>query len=388
MTRQRRHDDIYAGFEQGPIRPPSEARSLLIRVTRNCPWNRCSFCPVYKEQRFSVRPEAHVIEDIDAVHRQVAALKTLAGDGGAISRRDLSDRMQDIPPHEQPAFAAAVNWFAGGMTSIFLQDANSLIVKPEQLIRILQHIRSRFPWVERITSYARSHTVARIGDDHLAQMRAAGLNRIHIGLESGSDTVLAMVHKGVDKRTHVKAGQKVTRAGMELSEYVMPGLGGREYSHAHAVETADALNQIDPDFIRLRSLAIPGSIPLADDHRRGRFVKLNDVETVREIRTFIDHLEGIHSRITSDHILNLLGEVEGRLPDAKARILALLDAFLALSPDEQCRFQVGRRLGIFNRLEDLQRPRRRARVDEICVQHGIHPDNVDAMVDEMVNRFI
>ena len=388
MTRQRRHDDTYAGFEQGPIRPPSEARSLLIRVTRNCPWNRCSFCPVYKEQRFSVRPEAHVIEDIDAVHRQVAALRTLAGDGGAISRRDLGDRMQDVPPHEQPAFAAAVNWYAGGMTSIFLQDANSLIVKPEQLIRILRHIRSRFPWVERITSYARSHTVARIGDDHLSQMHAAGLNRIHIGLESGSDTVLAMVHKGVDKRTHVKAGQKVKRAGMELSEYVMPGLGGREHSHAHAVETADALNRIDPDFIRLRSLAIPGSIPLADDHRRGRFVKLNDVETVREIRTFIDHLEGIHSRITSDHILNLLGEVEGRLPDAKARILALLDAFLALSPDEQCRFQVGRRLGIFNRLEDLQRPRRRARVDEICVQHGIHADNVDAMVDEMVNRFI
>ena len=386
---QRPHDkDRYHGFEQGPIRPPSEAGSLLVRVTRNCPWNHCAFCPVYKGARFSVRPEAHVIDDIDALHRHVETLKRLADGSGHILRQDISERMQGLAAHERQAFGAALNWYAGGMRAIFLQDANSLVVKPDQLIRILRHLRSRFPWVDRITSYARSHTIARISDDHLRQMREAGLNRVHIGLESGSDAVLNRVRKGVDKRTQIKAGQKVKKAGIELSEYVMPGLGGKDLSRDHALETADALNRINPDFIRLRTLAIPGGIPLAEEHRSGRFVKLNDVDMGREIRLFIESLDGITSMIVSDHILNLFEEVQGRLPEAKPDILAVLDRFLDLSPQDQCRFQVGRRLGIFSRLVDMNSPKRLAKVDAFCAQHGVTPDNVDGMVDEMMKRFI
>jgi radical SAM superfamily enzyme YgiQ (UPF0313 family) len=385
---RREHDAAYHGFEQGPIRPPSEARSLLIRVTRNCPWNHCAFCPVYKGARFSVRPEAHVIEDIDSIHRQGNTLNRLADGDGRILGSHIDELMQQLAPHEQAPMAAALNWFAGGMRSIFLQDANSLVIKPDSLIRILRHLRSCFPWVARITSYARSHTVARISDDHLQQMRDAGLNRIHIGLESGSDAVLRMVRKGVDKRTQIKAGQKVKTAGMQLSEYVMPGLGGTELSRDHAVETADALNRIDPDFIRLRSLAIPNGIPLADDHRKGRFVKLNDAGMVREIRLFIEHLDGIHSMIASDHILNLFEEVQGRLPEAKPAILEVLDRFLGLSVDDRMRFQVGRRLGVFRRLSDLDSAKRRERVDAFCDQHGIVPANVDQAIDEMMKRFI
>jgi len=388
VTSHRQKQDHYHGFEQGPIRPPSEARSLLIRVTRNCPWNHCAFCPVYKGARFSVRPEAHVIEDIDAIHRHVSSLSKLADGQGRIQRQDISQQMQGLAEHEQQAFAAALNWFAGGMTSIFLQDANSLVVKPDSLIRILRHIRSRFPWVARITSYARSHTVARISDDNLKQMQAAGLNRIHIGLESGSDAVLKKIRKGVDKATQVKAGRKVKKAGMELSEYVMPGLGGHVLSRDHALETADALNRIDPHFIRLRTLAIPGGIPLAEQHRSGDFVKLNDLEMVREIRLLIESLDGITSMIASDHILNLFEEVQGRMPAAKQEILAVLDRFLELDPQEQCLFQVGRRLGIFSRVADLSSPRRKAKVEAFCAQHGIGPENVDGMIDEMMKRFI
>lgn len=388
MISHAKKEEIYHGFEQGPIRPPSEANSLLIRVTRNCPWNRCAFCPVYKGTRFSVRPEDHVIADIDDVHRHVARLRELADGQGRISHQEINLYAQNLAEHEQQAFAAAFNWFAGGMTAIFLQDANSLIVKPDSLIRILRHIRSRFPWVERITSYARSHTVARISDDHLKAIRDAGLNRIHIGLESGSDAVLERVRKGVDKATQVKAGRKAKKAGMELSEYVMPGLGGRDLSREHALETADALNQINPDFIRLRTLAIPGGIPLAEQQRSGQFFKLNDLEMVREIRLFIDALDGIQSMIVSDHILNLFEEVQGRLPEAKPAILAVLDAFLALEPRDQCLFQVGRRLGIFSRVADLERPKRREKVNAFCRQYGIGPENVDEMIDELMKRFI
>lgn len=388
MPQRRKDRDDYHGFEQGPIRPPSEARSLLIRVTRNCPWNRCAFCPVYKGRRFSVRPEAHVIADIDAIHRHVSSLRELADGEGRILRGDISDCLQDLPEHERQAFSAALNWFAGGMSAIFLQDANSLVIKPDSLIRILRHLRSRFPWVDRITSYARSHTVARISDDNLKQMHEAGLNRIHIGLESGSDAVLERIQKGVDKRTQVKAGQKVKAAGMELSEYVMPGLGGRDLSLEHALETADALNQINPDFIRLRTLAIPGGIPLAEAHQKGQFSKLTDIEMVREIRRFVENLDGITSMIASDHILNLFEEVQGRLPEAKSGILEVLDRFLVLPPRERCLYQVGRRLGIFRRLIDMDSTKRREKVAAFCDQHGIGPENVDGVIDEMMKRFI
>jgi radical SAM superfamily enzyme YgiQ (UPF0313 family) len=312
----------------------------------------------------------------------------MADHSGSVSRADIQQVMQALPSHEQQPMSAALNWYAAGMQSIFLQDANSLVIKPDSLIRILRHLRSRFPWVARITSYARSHTVARISDDHLDQMHAAGLNRIHMGLESGSDAVLAMIRKGVDKRTQVKAGQKAKKAGMALSEYVMPGMGGKDLSRDHALETADALNQINPDFIRLRTLAIPEGIPLAEAYRSGRFVKLGDIDTAREIRLFIDSLNGITSMITSDHILNLFDEVQGRLPDAKPDILAVLDRFLALPEEEQCRFQVGRRMGVFTRLADLDSARRRERVDAVCRQYKITPDNVDEMVNELMTRFI
>ncbi len=175
----------YQGFEQGPIRPPSESNSLLIRVTRNCPWNRCTFCGLYKGEQFSRRPVDHVLRDIDMVHRFVELLRS----GASLPQGGLDW-------NEQMALYAARNWLLGGCTSVFLQDSNSLIIKPEDLITILNHLRSCFPQIERITSYARSRTIARMRTEDLAAIAGAGLNRIHIGLESGCDAVLARVRKG------------------------------------------------------------------------------------------------------------------------------------------------------------------------------------------------
>jgi radical SAM superfamily enzyme YgiQ (UPF0313 family) len=263
----------YQGFEQGPIRPPSEANSLLIRVTRNCPWNRCTFCPVYKETRFSIRPVDHVKQDIDSVARYVEMIRETADESGRLRRTEIQKAVGKGERPDSRAANAALHWGAGGMKSVFIQDANSLVIKPSDLVEILKHLRDRFPWVERITSYARSHTIARIKDKDLEALGAAGLNRIHIGMESGSDVVLKMCQKGVTKETHIKAGLKVKRAGMELSEYIMPGLGGAAYFELNALETADALNRIDPEFIRLRTLAIPNSVALFDEWETGRFRK-------------------------------------------------------------------------------------------------------------------
>ena len=382
-------EQTYTGFEQGPIRPPSEAKSLLIRVMRNCPWNRCAFCPVYKGSKFSLRPVDHVLRDIDAVHRHLETLLSLRGASGLLDHGRVREAWSKAPPGEAEAFGAANHWLAGGgMKSVFLQDANALIVKPPQLLKILRHLRHRFPDIERVTCYARSQTVAARKQEDLNALGAAGLNRVHIGLESGSDRVLEMVRKGVTKEKQIEAGSKIKAAGMELSEYYMPGLGGRALSEEHARESAGALNRIGPDFIRLRTLAIPNGVPLAAEQEAGRFVQLTGREVVEELVLFLESLDGITSTIASDHVLNLFGDLEGVLPADKERMLGLLRGFLGLDPNEQSLYQVGRRLGIFACLEDLGVPRKRAMAEQACATYGIGPENADEAIGAIMKRFI
>ena len=203
-------EEEYHGFEVGPIRPPSESRSLLLRITRNCPWNKCKFCGIYKGEKFSIRPVSHVVKDIDLIKEYVDEIQriTKQSEGADRELKEFNDRLSE---NEWIAFHSALNWIRGGMTSIFLQDANSLIIKPDDLVEILKHLRKTFPQVERITSYARSRSVARISDKDMARIAEAGLNRIHIGMESASDEVLDIVRKGVDKKMHIIAGLKVKR---------------------------------------------------------------------------------------------------------------------------------------------------------------------------------
>jgi biotin synthase-like enzyme len=377
----------YNGFEQGPIRPPSEAESLLIRITRNCPWNRCTFCPIYKSSKFSLRPVNHVLRDIDSVRFYVEKLNEARMSTGNLDRRDVQSLI-DKGNGDRRAFHAAYGFVTGGMRSIFLQDGNSLIIKPEDLIKILLHLKEAFPMVTRITSYARSHTVARISDENLMRMADAGLNRIHIGLETGSDTILKLVKKGVDKATQIRAGQKIKKVGMELSEYYMPGLGGQTLWRENAEETADALNQINPDFIRLRTLAMPGSAPLTEQFIDGNFDKMGEVDTARELLCFLENLNGINSRVKSDHVLNLFQEVDGVLPGDKEKMITPVRRFLELDPEEQMIFCIGRRTHRIGGIDDLNAPQQRAYALQICSELGATVENMDQVIDSLMQRFI
>lgn len=388
MGRVRQGEIEYNGFEQGPIRPPSESGSLLIRITRNCPWNRCTFCPVYKGSDFSLRPIEHVLEDVNLVHRYVRVIRECVGKSGKIYPDDIVRLTSSQGQTDRGALNAALNWASSGMHSIFLQDANSLVIKPERLLLVLRHLKSCFPWVKRITSYGRSHTIARISDENLTLMAEAGLSRIHIGMESGSDKVLTRIHKGVDKETQILAGKKIKKAGMELSEYIMPGLGGRDHSEDHALESADALNQINPDFIRLRTLAIPNHVELNEEYQKGDFKKQSDVETAQELLVFLEALDGITSRVKSDHILNLFENLEGQYPQDKEKMVGILREFLGLVPAEQMIYLVGRRMGLFRGLNDMRDRAKRGHVENECSRRGITPDNVDETIDELMKRFI
>lgn len=378
----------YQGFEMGPIRPPSEQASLLLRVTRNCPWNKCRFCTLYKGTQFSIRRKEDVMADIDAVRRSIDLFEKMENQSEPDQDLAHGSLLSQLDAQGQSAYQSAAAWYYAGMDSVFLQDANTLIIKPDDLIEILEYLRSRFPNIKRVTSYGRSHTIARISDADLKRIARAGLNRIHIGMETGSDRILKLVDKGVDKQTHIIAGLKVKTAGIELSEYYMPGLGGREYAQENALETADALNQINPDFIRIRTMAVPRSSLLYKDYENGVFTRANDTDVVRELLWFVEQLEGIDSVIISDHILNLIPEFAGSLLKDKEKMISALNWYLDLPEGEKILFRVGRRTGIMNRIEDLGNQYLRETVAGICERNDIHSGNIDGIIDTIISRFI
>jgi hypothetical protein len=380
--------DQYQGFEQGPIRPPSEAGSLLLRVMRNCPWNRCAFCPLYKGNQFSRRSVEHVKRDIDAVHASLQAIRQQQTDPRATQFPSPSPADLDFSHLDPQAFQAAWTWLKNGQRQVFLQDADALALKPEDLLKMLRYLTQTFPAIERVTCYTRSSTVARVPLETLTALREAGLTRVHIGMESGSDKVLRLMRKGATHEIHVKAGQKAKAAGLELSEYYMPGLGGVDLWEENATETARALNQINPDFIRLRTLALPPDAPLADVAAEGGFVPPSDDLMVREILLFLESLSGIASQVQSDHIVNLLPGVEGVLPDDKEKMLGVVRSYLRLDPERRLLYKVGRRMGFLAGPEDLSDPQRAAQLAQYCHQQGITPDTVDAFTTELMRRYI
>ncbi|MCK4767945.1 MAG: radical SAM protein [Desulfobacula sp.] len=388
MEKKKKKTDIYKGFEQGPIRPPSEASSLLIRLTRNCPWNRCTFCRVYKKRQFSLRSVENVIKDIDFLQGYIERIRQIVKPGEYADQKAINTLYNSFEEKDRVAFNAAMSWYASGMKSIFLQDANSLIMKPDDLVFVLEYIKKCFPDVDRITSYARSHTIVRIKQDDLKRIANAGLNRIHVGMESGSDIVLKKIRKGATKESHIRAGLKVKDAGMELSEYVIPGLGGIDYSIEHAMETALALNSINPDFIRIRTLAVTNGTALAEATKKGDFQKPNDTMMAKELRLFIESLDGIDSYIKSDHILNLFETVNGKMPEDKEKMIGIIDRFFELEPEKRILYQIGRRMGFFRGPDEMDDSPYLEKVKQACELYGVTPENVDFVIDDLMKRFV
>jgi len=293
-------------YEVGPIRPPSEAASLLIRATRNCPWNKCEFCPTYKGTRFERRTLADVLEDVD---------KAAAFHGDVFQ-------------------------------TAFIQDANSLVMKTDELVQVLSRLKERFPSVQRVTSYARARTVARKSLEELKQLREAGLTRLHIGLESGYDPLLEYMSKGVTADLVIEGGKKVVDSGISLCLYVVLGLGGRlrlegeETWRNHALHTARVLNEVNPHYIRVRTLTIKEGMPLYQKRVSAEFEESSDTEKVREEQLLIQNLD-VSSYFASDHSTNILMDVRGQLPEDKEAMLSIMERYLELSEVEQVNFRLG-----------------------------------------------
>ena len=374
-------------FELGPIRPPSEAYSLLIRVTRNCPWNRCKFCHTYKGEKFQLRPVEEVKQDIltaKAIQDRIKEVSWKTGYGGRV--QEAARVILNNPPNQ--AYYNVALWLYAGGESAFLQDANSLIMRTNELTEVIRFLKQTLPSINRVTSYARSKTAAKKKLEELKELREAGLSRLHIGLESGYDPLLQYMDKGVTAAEHIEGGKKVVASGISLCEYVVLGLGGKKMWQQHATQTARALNEINPDFIRVRTLTIHDRMPLYNELENRNFTRSTDEEILEEEKLFIEQLE-CHSNYVSDHITNLLQEIEGKLPQDKEKMLASIDRFQSLPPQERTNFIVGRRAGLYVNLDDMANSGRHQSVVEIMHRLSQGSNQVDDdTIHSLMERFI
>jgi len=266
-------------YDMPPWRPPSEAYSVLIRVTRGCPWNRCAFCAMYKEMKFQVK-------DLEEI------------------KRDLE---------------AALQLYGPQVSTLFIGDSDSLVTKVDFLTEVLKLIREFFPHLSRITCYTRGRTLARRSIEDLRRLREAGISRLHVGLETGDPWLLEYIQKGLTPEEMVVGGQKSIEAGFELSLYVLLGIGGEEWWEQHALGTAQVLNRVSPHFIRLRTfIPVPGT-PMHGRIEEGEFRPASPLTVLKETRLLLENLE-CSSLFLSDHISNY-ASIEGRLPQDKEEML-------------------------------------------------------------------
>ncbi len=373
-------------FELGPIRPPSESDSLLLRVTRNCPWNRCKFCTLYKGTKFSARAVEEIKNDIDMMDRYKKMILSL-GEKPEVEK--FKKQVEPLSESERHCYYMVYNFIRNGQQSAFLQDANSVVMKSESMAEVVGYLKEKFPEIQRVTTYARADTLSRLSLENLILLRKSGINRIHSGYESGSDNVLGLIHKGITKHQQIDAGRKVKGAGIELSVYFMPGLGGKELSEENASETSDVMNQINPDFIRIRTFVVKKESEIWYNIVNNQYSECSDLEKLQEIKLLITGLNGIDSVIKSDHIVNLLESIKGKLPEDKEKMLKIISEFEALLPDEKKLFQLIRRMGKIRTVKEfvgLSEPEK-GRFEQILKQIQTEEEFED-ILGELLNRYI
>ena len=233
-------------YEGTVYRPPSEAGSLIIQLTIGCARNTCTFCNMYKDKKFRIRPLEEVVEDLEMARSYYSRIKV---------RR------------------------------IFLADGDALIVKTEDLLYIIAKCKEIFPEVERISVYGAPKDILHKTPEELATLKAAGLDMVYMGLESGADEVLQAVKKGVTADEMIEAGKKVRAAGMVLSMTVISGLGGKKLWREHALGSARVISTIKPEYVGFLTLMIEPGTEMYDQYNRGEIELLTPHEVLDETET-------------------------------------------------------------------------------------------------------
>jgi radical SAM superfamily enzyme YgiQ (UPF0313 family) len=274
-------------YEGTIIRPPSEANSILLQVTVGCSRNKCAFCGTYQGERFRIKSDDIILEDI--------------------------------------AFAAT---YCRRQRRVFLCDGDALIIPQQRLVCILQAIRDQLPWVTRVGAYANAKSLKLKTPEELEQLRRLSLGILYMGLETGDDATLRRIHKGADSQAMIAMGRKAKNAGFKLSVTVILGIAGRQRSLLHALETGRVLSDMDPDYVGALSLMLIPGTPLYEDWRSGAFTLIEPVEMLAELRTMIAETHLSLGLFHANHASNYL-PIRARLPKDKEAVLELIDQALA-----------------------------------------------------------
>jgi radical SAM superfamily enzyme YgiQ (UPF0313 family) len=274
-------------YEGTIIRPPSEANSILLQVTVGCSRNKCTFCGTYAGERFRIKTDAMIMEDI--------------------------------------AFAAQ---YCKRQRRVFLCDGDALIIPQKRLLKILQEIKKQLSWVTRVAAYANAKSLKLKSIDELKTLREYGLGILYMGLETGDDVTLKKINKGAASKAMIEMGKKARQAGFKLSITVLLGIAGRERSQIHAQETGRVLSAIDPEYVGALSLMLIPGTPLFDDHNAGKFELIEPHEMLAELRTMIAGTNLTKGLFHANHASNYL-PIRARMPKDKENTLQLIDRALA-----------------------------------------------------------
>lgn len=286
------------------FRPPSEAQSYFLPLTRGCSNNSCTFCRYHGSQL--------QIRDIDEVKAEIDALATYLNDG--VRLPDVHPIVYEIAPHI-------------ASKRIFLQDGDALVYPYDKLVDILEYLNSRFPWLERIAAYSTPQDLLRRSVDELKILRDLKLDILYVGPESGDDEVLKRVNKGVTHDEIVEATLKAKSAGIALSLTILLGLGGISGSEKHASETARLLNEIDPEYAGALTLTLVPGTPLFEDEQHGNFELISPFQSLEELRTIIENSNFTNCFFSSMHASNYFS-IRGILPQDKNAVLQQLGQVL------------------------------------------------------------
>lgn len=276
---QKTEGEMTVRYKGKVYRPPSEAYSLIIQVTYGCSHNRCAFCDMYDDKHFSMRPMEEIREDFELARR--------------VYRR---------------------------VERVFLADGDALMRKTDDLVQILGLIYGLFPECQRVTCYASPTSLQIKSEEELRLLREKGLKMVYMGLESGCDAVLERMDKGHTAAQIIAAGQKARRSGLQLSVTAISGLGSRELWREHAVETAQAFNAMNPEYIGLLTLMVEPGTPLEKWVREGSFYVLKPVEVMQEMELFLQHIDSPGSVFRMNHASNYL-TLKGTLNQDRERLL-------------------------------------------------------------------
>jgi len=282
-------------YEGMVIRPPSEANSILLQVTLGCSHNKCTFCGTFREKRFDIKKDDIIFEDIE--------------------------------------FART---YCKRQNRLFICDGDAMIIPQKRLVKILEQIKKRLPWVERVGLYANTKGIGMKTDEQLKELHDLGVTIAYMGLESGDDQVLKEIVKGADSAKMIKMGKRVKKSGIKLSVTVLVGLAGRERSKTHALETGRVLSAMDPDFVGALSLMLVPGTELNDQYEKGDFELINPEEMLEELGVMIASTNLSNGLFHANHASNYL-PIRAKLPEEKEKTLELISQALkgnvALKPE-------------------------------------------------------